>query len=228
MGHHHGYGTLATEPTALTKTPHTPTHYGIYMDFNTLPMWVEVDSEEKTGYITVNAVYTVASFTTNITSGAIPLTVQFNDTSPTCPTEWFWDFGDGTNSTSKNPIHTYENWGKIHSRLHRYKRSWKQHQKHKQTYHSLMQHLLQISQPHPPMGSASLTVTFTDTSSNIPTSWLWIFGDGTTSTSQNPSHNYSTSELIPWKLTATTPPGTTPPQNRLHHNFNKNRTCMDC
>lgn len=34
-------------------------------------------------------------------------------------------------------------------------------------------------------------VVFTDTSTNNPTSWLWDFGDGTTSTLQNPSHTYS-------------------------------------
>lgn len=32
------------------------------------------------------------------------------------------------------------------------------------------------------------TVNFMDKSSNTPTNWLWDFGDGETSTSQNPSH----------------------------------------
>jgi uncharacterized repeat protein (TIGR01451 family) len=44
----------------------------------------------------------------------------------------------------------------------------------------------------PQMGSAPLTVLFTDTSNiSNPTSWLWDFGDGSTSTSQNPSHTYT-------------------------------------
>ncbi|MBO7133841.1 MAG: PKD domain-containing protein [Bacteroidales bacterium] len=35
------------------------------------------------------------------------------------------------------------------------------------------------------------TISFTDESAFTPTSWLWDFGDGTTSTEQNPTHSYS-------------------------------------
>ncbi len=43
-------------------------------------------------------------------------------------------------------------------------------------------------------GVAPFTVTFQDTSVSATsiTSWFWNFGDGTTSTAQNPSHTYST------------------------------------
>lgn len=34
-------------------------------------------------------------------------------------------------------------------------------------------------------------ITFTDLSTHSPTSWLWDFGDGSTSTSQNPSHLFA-------------------------------------
>ena len=53
-----------------------------------------------------------ASFTTNVTSGEAPLTVQFNDTSVGSPTSWQWNFGDNTsNVTTPNATHTFLNPG---------------------------------------------------------------------------------------------------------------------
>ena len=49
----------------------------------------------------------VAGFTTNITTGPVPLYVQFTDTSTNSPTSWSWNFGDNTTSTAQNPTHTY-------------------------------------------------------------------------------------------------------------------------
>ena len=50
--------------------------------------------------------HVVAYFTSNVTSGKAPLSVQFNNSSLNA-TGWKWDFGDGKNSTVQNPIHTY-------------------------------------------------------------------------------------------------------------------------
>jgi PKD repeat protein len=41
------------------------------------------------------------------------------------------------------------------------------------------------------VGPAPLTVHFEDWSLGTPTSWLWTFGDGATSTEQNPTHIYT-------------------------------------
>jgi PKD repeat protein len=43
----------------------------------------------------------------------------------------------------------------------------------------------------PNSGCAPLRVDFTDLSTDNPTSWNWTFGDGDTSTAQNPSHRYT-------------------------------------
>ena len=44
----------------------------------------------------------------------------------------------------------------------------------------------------PTSGTAPLSVSFTDTSAGGPVSWLWNFGDGSaTSTEQNPTHTYT-------------------------------------
>lgn len=54
-------------------------------------------------------------------------------------------------------------------------------------------------------GTLPLTVNFTDTSTNAPTSWAWDFtNDGNTdSTSQNPSYTYSTAGTYSVKLIST-------------------------
>ena len=81
------------------------------------------------------------------------------------------------------------------------------------------------------MGSGTRTYRFEDTSTWSPTTWLWDFGDGATSTEQNPVHTYAedgtyvvtltvsnhlgsstaTSEITVSSVTVVTPPDTTPP-----------------
>lgn len=51
--------------------------------------------------------------------------------------------------------------------------------------------------------AAGQAIQFTDTSTGSPTSWLWNFGDGTTSTLQNPSKTYATPGTRTVTLTAT-------------------------
>jgi PKD repeat protein len=52
-----------------------------------------------------------ANFTATPTSGTVPLTVNFTDTSAGGPTSWAWDFGDGGTSTAQSPSHTYTSTG---------------------------------------------------------------------------------------------------------------------
>lgn len=59
-----------------------------------------------------------------------------------------------------------------------------------------------------------VAVSFTDASTNTPTSWLWTFGDGATSTSQNPNHTYKIPGLYSVSLKATNASG----NNTISHN----------
>jgi PKD repeat protein len=55
----------------------------------------------------------------------------------------------------------------------------------------------------PKVGNAPLSVTFTDKSQHNPTAWYWDFGDGTTSTVQNPPvHIYPGAGIYNVRLTA--------------------------
>ena len=59
----------------------------------------------------------------------------------------------------------------------------------------------------PGVGTVPHTVSFTDATLGPTTSWLWDFGDGTTSTDQNPNHTYSSPGTYTVALIATGPGG---------------------
>ncbi len=59
----------------------------------------------------------------------------------------------------------------------------------------------------PTSGCTPLTVVFTDLSTGSITSWSWDFGDGGTSTLQNPSHEYTSVGTYTVSLTVTGPGG---------------------
>jgi len=71
----------------------------------------ELDTTSHEIVLTVPAYAPIAAFTANETDGTAPLDVQFTDASTQSPTAWAWNFGDGTNSTEQNPVHTYESDG---------------------------------------------------------------------------------------------------------------------
>lgn len=60
--------------------------------------------------VTVIRVLPSADFSTNVSSGYVPLTVQFTDLSQNA-IGWSWNFGDGGSSTDRNITHTYSTAG---------------------------------------------------------------------------------------------------------------------
>ena len=55
---------------------------------------------------------------------------------------------------------------------------------------------------HTDVSSCTGIVTFNDNTFNIPTTWSWTFGDGGTSTQQNPTHTYTANGIYNVKLVA--------------------------
>jgi PKD repeat protein len=66
----------------------------------------------------------------------------------------------------------------------------------------------------PTVGEVPLPVQFTDGSFGEVTSWAWEFGDGATSTEQNPAHTYSNEGNFAVTLTVTTDSGATSTKQR--------------
>ena len=192
-----------------TSTEQNPTHTynsaGSYTVSLTVTGPGGSDTETKADYITVTDVPN-ADFVGDPTSGTAPLTVSFTDQSTGNPTSWSWDFGDGSTSTEQNPTHTYNAAGTYTVKLTA-SNSCGSDTETKVDYITVNESSCDAPVADftgsPTSGEAPLTVTFTDQSTNNPTSWSWDFGDGGTSTEQNPVHTYNSAGTYTVKLTAT-------------------------
>ncbi len=167
------------------------------------------DVEEKVGYIVVaQAVPPTAEFSADPNSGTAPQSISFTDLSVAGTNSimsWDWDFGDGGNSSSQNPWHTYDTPGDYTVSLSVSDGSLSDT--------ITKQEYIVITPADPPSaefsadpqnGTAPVSVEFTDLSvagSNNITSWSWDFGDGGSSSSQNPWHTYNESGSYTVSLT---------------------------
>jgi PKD repeat protein len=61
----------------------------------------------KADAVTVGAPLPKVGFSGSPRSGSAPMAVHFRDLSRRQGDSWYWDFGDGTHSTERNPSHTY-------------------------------------------------------------------------------------------------------------------------
>ena len=131
--------------------------------------------------------------------------MNFTDQS-TGATSYSWNFGDGGSSTAANPSHTYTSAG-TYTVTQTVTNSCG-------TDDLVRTNYITVTTPpcdppvaafvgSPTSGDYPLTVNFTDQSTNTPTSWAWTFGDGGTSSAQNPSHTYTAAGTYTVTLTAT-------------------------
>ena len=135
----------------------------------------------------------VADFSATPTSGCGPLVVQFTDLTTNSPTNWNWDFGNGRFSSSQNPTTTYSSPGIYNVRLIVRNASGSAVAE-KDGYITVYPSPSPQLSATPSVACAPANVQFTDQSSpgqGSITAWLWNFGDGSTSTVQNPFHVYT-------------------------------------
>lgn len=168
---------------------------------------IDSDGNPSTGYpITFGGGSSapVANFSGTPTSGTIPLSVSFTDLSTNSPTSWSWNFGDSSTSTSQNPTHSYTSAGTYTVSLTA-TNAYGSDSETKTSYITASSGSAPVAafSGTPTSGTIPFTVAFTDSSTNSPTSWSWNFGDSSTSTSQNPSHQYTVAGIYNVALTAT-------------------------
>jgi PKD repeat protein len=161
----------------------------------------------------------VVAFSASPLSGTAPLTVQFTDASSQSPTSWAWDFeNNGTvDSTVQNPVKVYTVPGTYSVKLTA-TNAGGSGTLTKTAYITVAAVAPPPSPPAPPAaafsgtplsGLGSLTTLFADESTGTPTAWSWLFGDGASSTLQNPSHNYAAPGSYGVILTASNAGGST-------------------
>ena len=134
-----------------------------------------------------------ASFNAVPASGCAPLVVTFSDQSSGNPTSWRWDLGNGTVSFLRNPSIIYHNPGQYTVKLVVTNASGSDSVVRTNMISVFAKPTVNFSASSI-SGCAPMNVNFTDQSipgSGTLNSWQWDFGDGTFSTTQNPSHIYT-------------------------------------
>jgi len=149
-----------------------------------------IDSLIKTTLITINPTPT-PSFSSNDSSACqIPFVVNFTDLS-TSATSWNWTFGDGNTDTLQNPTNIYTSSGSFNVTLTIVDNKGCSGATTNNSYINIVPPAVNFS-IDTSSGCVPLTVNFTDLSfsNETITNWYWDFGNGDTSTAQNPTVNY--------------------------------------
>ena len=170
------------------------------------------DEKKIQGYITVFK-NPKAEFSGNPVFGCAPLVVPFSNNTTLGDAPLYsslWDFGDGNTVTAANPTHTYRTDGKFNVSLLVTDQNGCTDEASKTNYIEVDRiPEIKFEADETFNCVAPFTVNFTDQSSktNPGDTYLWDWGDGTTSTQKNPSHTYTRDGSFHVKLTITTSNG---------------------
>ncbi|MBW8049825.1 MAG: PKD domain-containing protein [Cytophagales bacterium] len=152
------------------------------------------NQDSTTHYVTVFP-KPIAGFIADTISDSFPLTVTFFNTSAGA-NSFIWDFGDGDTSSQQNPVHTYDSATTYYVCLIAINSCGS----------DTICDTVSVICPNPVSmfgyTDLLLTVNFSDSSTGAA-NWLWDFGDGDTSTLQNPIHTYDSSGIYNVCLTVT-------------------------
>ena len=135
------------------------------------------------------------------------LNVQFQDYSWPMVSTWAWDFGDGQTSTEQNPVHQYAQTGIYPVTLTIFvEETGCTSTAFYEIWVDNYNYGCEAKYFWMPGFENPLAVEFFDASMyNSPVSWFWDFGDGNTSTAQNPVHIFATEDIYQVCLTISTP-----------------------
>jgi len=207
-------GALKISGPTITHVYQNPGKYDVRLAVNDLGVpttwWV---SNTKEDYITVTNIPPQADFTfTSDHPQAAPLDVQFTSTTTGTPYTLSWDFGDGNMAGDVDtPMHTYSEAGTYTINLTATNDGG--------STSAIDTITVLPPKPHsaftasPTSGKYPLAVNFVDLSTGEGINeWAWTFGDGGTSTSQNPLYAYAHVGLYEVRLTVTSPSGSS-----VHH-----------
>jgi len=196
--------TTTTTTTTPTQTTVIPTTTVTTVPVTTVTTTAVTSTTTVVTTTTTTPGVPVAGFSESVVSGTAPLTVQFADSSTNSPTAWNWNFGDGNTSTAESPSYTYADAGTYSVSLTASNSAGSNTETqtdlitvNEATTAPVADFTQSIS-----AGATPLTVEFTDDSTNSPTSWSWSFGDGNTSTVENPSYTYTSPGIYTVALTA--------------------------
>ncbi|TNE82412.1 MAG: PKD domain-containing protein [Bacteroidetes bacterium] len=117
-------------------------------------------------------------------------------------TGYLWEFGDGDTSSAENPLHIYPDTGSYEVILHVYTA---------QGCEDTVMHTVVIA-PNPIawfsyseecLGATTLFEDSTDAFNDLIYDWQWDFGDGATSTLEDPFHDYAKDTFYTVQLVVT-------------------------